>query len=126
MGKKQIVQKIKEILKNNWRILFEGIIILLLLLSAYSYFTRPVKEISSKEEILKINEQYRNEVQESLKDIKRSIDSIHVEQKYVQHKIDGTLESIKKIEKRKNEKINIINNSPIDSTIGYLSNRYNK
>jgi hypothetical protein len=126
MDKEKIVQKINQILKNNWRILFEGTLILLLSFFIYSHLTKPVQEISSKEEILKLYEQDRKKDQEVLKSIKKSIDSIHVEQKYVQHQLDGTLESIKKIEKKKNEKISIIRNSPIDSTINFLSNRYNK
>ena len=126
MDKEKIVQKIGQIFKNNWRIIFEGILILLLSFSIYSYLTRPVKEISSKEDILKIYEEDRKKDQETLKSIKRSIDSIHIEQKYVQQQLDGTLESIKKIEKKRNEKISIIRNSPIDSTIQYLSDRYNK
>ena len=126
MDKEKIVQKIKQILKNNWRILFEGTLILLLSFFIYSHLTKPVQEISSKEEILKLYEQDRKKDQEVLKSIKKSIDSIHVEQKYVLHQLDGTLESIKRIEKKKNEKISIIRNSPIDSTINFLSKRYNK
>ena len=118
MDWKKIFQKVLE----YRRIVFEIILGIGLLIAIYSYFTKPVEWKDDKAEILKI-EQKRIDYYNDLRDIKRSIDSLHKEQKYTIEKIDGTLVAIKSIEKKRYEKITHYTANS-DSSIEFLSKRY--
>lgn len=123
IDKEMLVEKIK----NNWWIILVIGLSILLLYSGYKNFTHydEVDKLKKEQVIQKIDEEIAKN-QEILKQIKTSIDSIHIEQKYTIQKIDGTLTSINKLDKKRNEKVKYIYNSSPDSTISFLSNRYSK
>ncbi len=56
----------------------------------------------------------------------KSIYQIQVEQRYIKSNIDRTLKNISKTENERIKQINAINTNPIDGTLVFLSNRYNK
>jgi hypothetical protein len=110
---------------NNKRLILEVTLAFFLLFSLYRNFTsyNESDKIKKEDLIRKIDEKIAKN-QEVLKTIQLSIDSIHLENKYLIQSIDGTLLSLKKLEKVRYEKVNNIRNNPPDSTISYLTNRY--
>ena len=112
--------------KNNKRLVLELILAFFCVISLYYNITSYKREIDVN--TIKIIERLDNNIkknEELIKQYNINIDSIHIENKYIINKIDGTLTSIKKLEKKRYEKINTINNSNVDSTISFLRDRYN-
>lgn len=114
-------------IKNKKGVVFTVILSLFLLVSLYVNFTHynETDKLKKEQIIEKIDEGIAKN-KEILKQIQLNIDSIHVEQKYTIEKIDGTQNSIKTIEKKRNEKVKYIYINNVDSTVSYLSDRYNK
>lgn len=113
-------------IKNNKRLVLELILAFFCVISLYYNITSYKREIDVN--TIKIIERLDNNIkknEELIKQYNINIDSIHIENKYIINKIDGTLTSIKKLEKKRYEKINTINNSNVDSTISFLRDRYN-
>ena len=113
-------------IKNNKRLVLELILAFFCVISLYYNITSYKREIDVN--TIKIIERLDNTIkknEELIKQYNINIDSIHIENKYIINKIDGTLTSIKKLEKKRYEKINTINNSNVDSTISFLRDRYN-
>lgn len=113
-------------IKNNKRLVLELILAFFCVMSLYYNITSYKREIDVN--TIKIIERLDNNIkknEELIKQYNINIDSIHIENKYIINKIDGTLTSIKKLEKKRYEKINTINNSNVDSTISFLRDRYN-
>lgn len=113
-------------IKNNKRLVLELILAFFCVISLYYNITSYKREIDTN--TIKIIERLNNNIkknEELIKQYNINIDSIHIENKYIINKIDGTLTSIKKLEKKRYEKINTINNSNVDSTISFLRDRYN-
>lgn len=120
-------QMIWEKIKDNKVVILAVILSLSLLISLYKNYTNYNNlDRYKKEQIIEKIEESNKINQEILKVIKHNIDSIHVEQKYIINKIDGTQSSIKVIEKQRDEKIKYIHRATDDSTVSLLRDRYSK
>lgn len=120
-------QMLWEKIKENKVVILAVILSLSLLISLYkNYTTYNNLDKYKKEQIIEKIEAGIKANEEILKTIKHNIDSIHVEQKYILNRIDGTQASIKLIEKQRNEKINSVYRASNDSTVSLLRDRYTK
>lgn len=114
-------------IKANKRIIFEFLLAFFFLLFLYQIMvsSNNNKE-SEKSKIIQEIKDNRAKNEQLLKEIKQSLDSIHVEQRNVIEKIDGTQNSIKKLEKQRNEKVKYVYTNNVDSTVSLLRDRYSK
>jgi ubiquinone biosynthesis protein Coq4 len=119
-------QSFWEKIKTNKRLFIDLILIFLLITSILFNFTKFNKKEDNKTDIVKKLDDKIALDQVTLKQIQVSLDSLHVEQRYLEDKIDGTQITIKTLEKQRNEKVKYIYTNNVDSTVKLLRDRYSK
>lgn len=122
---KELKEDLKSVLTNKTVLL---VIVLIAITSSISFLlgkNAKVINIESNKDIIEQIRIQNNQAQHKMDSVVLKLDSIQLEQRLLNSNIKSSLNNLNKLESQRNVKINNIRNKPIDSTVLYLSNRYN-